>query len=145
MARARTVVGAHLICFINGQPFGRITHFTFQSATPRRPIYGLDSMDPYELAVTQAKIRGTMRIYRTVGDGGAEGAGITANFDDLPREKYFTVQLIERGSDKIFFQAELCSVVTQSWDVPAKGVVSGTIEFEAITWNNEIHPLGESG
>ena len=145
MARARVVVGAHIICYINGQPYGRISHFTFRSQTARKPLYGLDSMDPYELAVTQSKITGTMKIFRTVGDGGAEGAGISASFDDLPREKYFTVQLIDRGSDKVIFQAELASVVSQTWDIPAKGTISGTIEFEAISWENEIQPLGHSG
>ncbi len=144
MSRARTVVGAHIICYINGQPYGRLQNFVFKSGTPRRPIYGIDSMDPTELAVTQTKISGAMVVIRTVGDGGAEGAGITANFDDLPREKYFTVQLIERGSDTVIFQAELCSVTNQTWTIPQKGVIHGTIEFEAISWSNEIHPLGES-
>lgn len=145
MARARVVVSAHITCRINGQPFGRVTHFSFRSQTPSKPLYGIDCIDPYELAVTTTKIVGTMRVYRTVGDGGAEGAGITANFEDLPRGKYFTVQLLERGSDKVFFQAELCTVISQSWDLPAKGAVTGTIEFEAISWQNEIKPLGESG
>lgn len=144
MARARVVVGAHINCYINGQPYGRVIGFTFRSQTPRRALYGIDSMDPFELAVTQTKVGGTMRIVRTVGDGGAEGAGITANFDDLPREKYFTVQLVERGSDTVIFQAELCSVVSQVWDVPSKGIVTGTIDFEAISWNNEIRVLGNS-
>lgn len=144
MPRAKVVVGAHVTCYINGQPYGRASQFSFRSMTPRKAIYGLDSMDPYELAPTTTKVTGTLRIYRTVGDGGAEGGGLTVPYEDLPREKYFTVQLIDRGSDKVLFQAELCSVVSQSWDVPMKGVVSGTLEFEAISWSNELKALGSS-
>lgn len=145
MARSRVVVAAHIICYINGQRFGRLSHFSFRSVTQRRALYGLDSVDPNELAVTQTKISGNMKVFRTIGDGGAEGAGMASAYEDLPREKYFTIQLVERGSDQIIFQAEMCACISQSWDIPAKGVVSGTIDFEAISWSNEIRPLGESG
>lgn len=144
MSRARVLVGAHVTCYINGQLFGRVSNFQFRSQTTRKPLYALDSVDPVELAVTQSRVTGTMQLYRTVGDGGAEGAGIAANFDDLPREKYFTVQLIERGSDTILFQAELCSVVSQTWNFPSKGLITGSVEFEAISWSNEIKALGDS-
>jgi hypothetical protein len=145
MARARVITGAAVVCYINGQQFGRVFGFSFKSLTPRKAIYGLDSVDPHELAPTQSRVTGTLRLYRTVADGGAEGAGMAANFEDLPREKYFTVQLVDRGTDKVLFQAQFCSAVSQSWDIPIKGIVTGTLEFEAITWSNEIRPLGVSG
>lgn len=145
MSRARVITAANVTCYVNGTQFGRVAGFTWRSSTARRALYGLDLVDPQELAPTQAKVTGLLRLYRTVGDGGAEGAGMAASFEDLPREKYFTVQLIDRGSDKVLFQAQLCSVVSQSWEIQSKGIVTGQLEFEAISWSNEIHPLGVSG
>ena len=145
MPRALVVTGAAIVCYVNGTPYGRVSGFSFRSATPRRALYGLDVIDPQELAPTQTKISGTLKLYRTVGDGGAEGAGMVANFEDLPREKYFTLQLVDRGSDKVIFQAQKCSVTMQAWDFPRKGVVTGSLEFEAITWNNEVTPKGVNG
>ena len=104
MARSRVVVGAHIICYINGQHYGRVSHFAFRSIATHRPLYGIDITEPQELAVAQTKITGNMKVFRTVGDGGAEGAGMITSFDNLPRGKYFTVQLVERGSDTILFQ-----------------------------------------
>lgn len=145
MSRARVITGASILCYINGSRFGRVSGFSFRSMTPRKAIYGLDSIDPHELAPTVSRCTGSIRLYRTTGDGGAEGAGMSASFEDLPREKYFTIQLIDRGTDKVLFQAQYCSVVSQNWDMPAKGTITGSLEFEAITWSNEVRPLGVSG
>ncbi len=143
MSRARVIPSAAVIVYVNGKPFGRISDFSFRSMTPRRAIFGIDSMHPYELAPTQGKITATMRIFRTVGDGGAEGAGMTASFEDVPREKYFSVMLVDRGAqDTVIFQADFCSVVTQTWSLPARGIITGSVEFEALTWSNDVKPLG---
>ena len=144
MPRARVISGASVFVYINGRPFGRIREFSFRSMTPRRAIYGIDSMSPYELAPSQTKITGSMSIYRTVGDGGAEGAGITASIEDLSRERYFSIMLIDRGTDMVLFQADSCSLNGQSWSVPSRGIITGSLEFEALTWNNDVKPTGIS-
>lgn len=143
MSRARVIPSAAVIVYVNGKPFGRISDFNFRSMTPRRALFGIDSMHPYELAPTTGTITASMRIYRTVGDGGAEGAGMTASFEDVPREKYFSVMLVDRGAqDTVIFQADFCSVTSQSWGIPSRGIITGNIEFEALTWSNDVKPLG---
>jgi hypothetical protein len=87
-----------------------------------------------------------MSIYRTVGDGGAEGGGMTAPAEELPREKYFSVLLVDRGaSDAVIFQADDCSLTSQAWSVPSRGIVTGSLEFEALTWSNEVKPINFGG
>jgi len=142
MSRAKVITGAAVICYVNGGLFGRVTDFSWRSATPRKANYGLDSVDPHELAPTTTKISGSLRLLRTVADAGAEGAGMAANYEDLPREKYFTLQLVDRATDIVIFQAQYCSTTMQAWNVPTKGTVTGTLEFEAISWSNELRPLG---
>lgn len=141
MTRAKTVVSAGVILYLNGKAFGRVREFSFTSATPRKPIHGIDAMEPFELMPTTSMVNGSISLYRTVGDGGAEGAAMTTQFDNIPREKYFTLQLIERLSDTVIFEARYCSVTRQSWSAPEKGLVIGTVEFEALDWTNELRTL----
>lgn len=141
MARTRVLQSAAIIVNVNGKPFGVCTNFQWQSATPKKALYGLDQIDPFELGVTTTKITGTVGVYRTDGDGGAEGWGLGATYEDLSREKYFSLLLVDRASDRVIFQADYCSLVVQSWNIPAKGVVTGQFQFEALKWNNEIRPL----
>lgn len=129
--------GAKVILYINGLPYAAVTAFKWDSATPKKAIYGIDSADPYELAPTQNRITGMLMLLRIIGDGGAEGAGMVAQFPDVTLEKYFTLALVERSSDTQIFRADSCSVTSQSWDVPARGLVMGTLNFEALTWSNE--------
>lgn len=143
MARARVISSAAVIMYINGRPYGRVSEFSFRSMSPRRALFGLDSMHPYELAPTQGKITASMKVYRTVGDGGAEGAGMTATFEEVARERYFSVMLVDRGAqDTVLFQADNCSLVSQAWSVPTRGIITGSLEFEALMWSNDVKPLG---
>lgn len=138
MARSRLIAGPKVKLLINGKLFGRVVSFRWNSDTPKSAKYGIDSMQPYELASTITRGSGTMNVLRISGDGGAEGAGITAAYPDLSREKYFSVTLIELNTDLTLFQARKCSLVSQNWDISAKSLVSGSLSFEFIDFSNEI-------
>lgn len=135
------VVGAAVVVWVNKRPFGVATSFRWTSATPKKPLYGLDNPDPYELGVTTTKIEGVVSVYRIDGDGGAEGWGMTANFEEISREKYYEIMLVNRLTDRVIFHAEHCTTQNQNWEVSARGVMSGTIQFEALSWSNEVKPF----
>ena len=63
---------------------------------------------------------------------GLEGAGITVYADALPRQKYTTITILDRITDKIVFQTERSVVETQSWSVQPKGVVTGQFTIRGI-------------
>lgn len=136
--RARTIVGAGVLLYVNSRPFGKVTGFRFTSSTPREAIYSVDSLDPVELAPTRTKVSGTINLVRTIADGGAEGAGFTTDYENLSREKYFSLILLDRQTDKVIFRADYCSVVSQSWDAVIRDIVKGNLEFEALDWSNEV-------
>jgi hypothetical protein len=136
--RTKIVVSAGVILHLNGKPFGKVKTFQWSSATPRKPQYGLDALVPFELIATPTRLTGRIGLYRTVGDAGAEGANMVALYRDLPREKYYSLALIERASDTTIFEARYCSTLSQTWSAPEKGIVTGDIEFEAIEYNSEI-------
>lgn len=136
--RAKTVTSAGVVCYLNGKRFGRVRDFSWSSSTPRKALYGIDITEPQELLTTTTRITGRLSLWRTVGDGGAEGAGMIATYEDLTKEKYFSLTLVERYSDTVIFEARYCSVTSQSWNAPEKGLVTGSMEFEALNYSNEV-------
>lgn len=141
MASSPLIAAAAVTLYINGRPYAQVSSFRWDSDTPMREIYGIDSGEPYELAPTQSRISGNIGLYRLIGDGGIEGAGATVHYGELPRQKYFTLSLVLHKYDLQLFYAGRCSVVRQNWDVPAKGLITGAMSFKAIDWNNEVRAI----
>ena len=142
---SKLTVAAQVKCLVNGQLFAEVSSMSWTSATPKKAVRGLDSSQPYELAVTSSSCTGQLSLYRITGSGGLEGAGIIPPYQDLPREKYFTLTLIDRLTDSVIFEAHHCSVTSQGWQVAAKSLIVGSMAFEAISWNNEVRPLAAQG
>ena len=134
---AKTVAGAHILCYINGNLYGRVSNITYNSQTIHRPVYGVDQAEPFELSPSQTKITGTLSVYRLHGDGGSQGAGMSAKYEDIPRGRYFNITLLDRSNDLILFQAKYCVQQSESWSIPAKGIVTGSLNFEAVEFVNE--------
>jgi hypothetical protein len=137
--RAKSIVSGGVILVINGRNYGRAIGFQWESDTARSAKYGLDVMNPVELAPTVTRVTGQVTIRRTVGDGGVEGVGMAATYDLIPNEKYFTMQLIELASNTSIFEARYCSLTRQAWSAPVKGFVDGQISFEALDLANEYN------
>lgn len=96
-------------------------------------------MEPFELAPTITRLAGSLTILKLSGDAGAEGAGLTVPFPELSREAYVSLTLVEHHTDRILFTADQCAITGQAWDVPVRGLMTGRISFEAISWSNEIN------
>jgi hypothetical protein len=135
---AKIIPGARVLLYINGVAFGRVYGFRWQSSNGQKLIYALDSSSAYEAIPTQAHASGTVNVYRTSNDGGAEGAQLTTRFSDIVRQRYFTVALIDRVTLEVLFEADRCALQTQSWDVPVRGFVTGVLAFEALEWDNSV-------
>lgn len=134
---ANLLTGARVVCYINGTEYAVVTGAGWQVSYQRKAIYGLDSPTAYEIAPTTVSVTGTLRVLRSVLDGGAEGYGYVAFPKDIYLEQYVTINLIDRRSDSVLFSANRCSILSQSWEVPSKGLVQGSITFQAIDWSSE--------
>ena len=131
------VSAARVVCYLNGRRAGTVTRFGHTSETPTHELGGLDSFDPFELAPTSTKVSGTVGLYRIAGLGGVEGMGLTAQYEALSRQKYATVQLLDRLTGAQLFAAHQCMLEVQRWDVSAKGIMEGSFSFRGISWSNE--------
>lgn len=137
MARSPNVVGAHILVFLNGRLFGQATDMKWDSVTPNIVRYGLDSLTGYELAPGPVKVQGTIAVLRRHADGGIEGAGATAPFSSIERERYFSLLVMDRATGLRIFQADRCKVISQSWSIGSRGRMQGSFTFEALEWANE--------
>lgn len=131
------VAGPHVVCYINGRVYGQVISATWNSSTPKKAIYTIDTPDPSELAVTTTKVSGSLELYRLTGTGGLQGAGIAASFRDLSLEKYFVLQLIDRRTDTPLFECRDCSSEGEQWKIGVKALMTGTLNFSGIIWDNE--------
>lgn len=134
---SRIIVGAKVVVYVNGRLFGRITAFSFESITNRKPIHTVDIPWAQELAATTVTTRGSMKILRLSGDGGAQGAQLVAPQHQISAEKYMTILVIDRSTETTLFQSDNCQVNSESWEVDARGRMEGSIGFESILWFNE--------
>lgn len=140
MARTLTIAGAQINVYLNGSRLNQVTSFSLHSSEHRREVYAVDQNEPYELIPTQSRVQGTLHLYRILNDGGAQGLGMSGGIDNMVNERYFTLLVTDRNSDSVIFQASECALNDESWDMSARGVVTGVVDFTAITWNNEAIP-----
>src|SRR5690242_13500671 len=113
----RTLHGARILCYINGKLFGRVTSFSWTSSTPRKKIHTIDIPHAVELATTTSDVTWQMTVLRTVNDGGSQGIGMATTGPNVSKEKYFTILLLDRGTDQTLFRADACMTDNESWTV----------------------------
>lgn len=138
MARHLSVKGSDLIVYINAKPFAVMTELQYSVDYGRRAHYGIDSIFPFELASGAMSVSGSMSLYKNQYDGGIEGAGMIPRDYLVPEESYFTLTVINRVSGVVMFRGDKCSVQSQSWSMPAQGLVTGSVSFQCIGYTNDF-------
>lgn len=134
----KILTGANLVVYVNARPYGLVERFTWTEATPSRENRGIDTVEALELAPTHSSVSGTMEIWRLKADGGLEGAGLKTHSRQMNRGRYFSLTLIDRITDEIFFQADRCRVDSQTWPVAVKQLVKGTVSWKGLSMRNEL-------
>lgn len=132
------VTGARAKLYINFRLIGEVVDFGWNSSTQKRPIYGIDATEPFEMSPGLTRIRGSFSLLRPAATGSLEGYGITTSFEEHVSEKYVNIILVDRRVPLPIFQCERAVILNQSWKVAARGIMSGQVEFEGVTWNNEV-------
>lgn len=135
---SRIVKGADLKIYINNKLFGLVLNFTWQAGNGRRPIYGIDNPEPQEIADGQNFVSGTIAVVRLRDDAGLEGYGVVAQPHETTREKYTTITVVDRVTDRPIFTCDKARIKSQSWNVTARDMLTGSFQFDGIVWENEF-------
>jgi hypothetical protein len=137
MANSRVIVGARVVAYLNGQIWGRVTAFSFDSVTNRKPIHTIDVQWAQELAATTVETTGSFSLLRLAQDGGAQGAQAVASQANTSMEKYVSILIIDRATDTTLFQTDNAQITHESWSVNSRGRFEGNVAFSSILWSNE--------
>lgn len=132
------IKGADLKVFVNNRIFGIVTSFSWRISTGRKPAYGIDNPEPFEIPEGATSITGNMQILRLRLDGGLEGYGVIAQHDKLTVEKYISIAVVERFTDRVVFQTDRAIVLEQQWNVDSRAMLTGSFSFQSIGWSNDF-------
>jgi hypothetical protein len=130
------LVGARTVMYLNGKPFAAVSNFNHTEDSPQKEVHGIDTLEPQELIPGPLTCSGMMTIYRQAHDGGIEGAGMMPTWQAATRGKYFSILIVDRITDTIIFESKKNSVIRQTWNIPTKGYVTGTIAFKGLLYGN---------
>ena len=138
------MIGANAAVYINGSRYGNVISFDYSIDSPRRVIQTVDTLIPAESVPGPSQIMGNLQMYRLRNSGGAEGLGIVGpqlredGTSGIPWEKYWKISILDIRTRCVIFNAEYCSTIKQSWSIHNKSHIVGTIQFRALSYNNEI-------
>jgi hypothetical protein len=125
--------------YVNGSMLGRVASISVMNSTPRKALYTIDSVEPVELMQQSVSGHGQMSIYRLHQDGGIQALGMAAVWEDVSREKYFSLLILDRATDTVLFQADRCSTISESWSFNRSHVM-GDVAFSFLRWSNGMQP-----
>ena|ERR1700760_4855276 len=137
MATSSLQHGARSKLYINGVLYGVATSFSYQVNYGRKAISGIDVPVPLELGATTIEITGTINILKIANDQGIQGYGLGPQQQNFSLEQYVTILMIDRVTNNAVFRTNQAQVLSESWDMPNKGLVTGSISFKCITSENE--------
>lgn len=135
--RPRLISAARILVVLNGRIYGLCGGISWSANSPKRAARGVDVPYVQEYMPTTFEVTGSLSIYRTLGDGGLEGQGLQAAQIDQSKEKYITIQLVERDTEESILEINQAVIENQSWNAIAKGLLMGNISFRGIIFTNQ--------
>ena len=136
MAISNLITSPHCVAYLNSVPLARTCGLTCNMESPRKPIHGIDCLEPLELLPVSLSVNGTLQIYRLHSDWGAEAAGLLATWSKLTKEKYASLMVLDRATDSVIIQVDKFCVTSQNWVFQPKAYVMGTIAWTGFGYSN---------
>jgi hypothetical protein len=130
------ICSPHAVVYINGKPFAHVSSFNFTDIRPHKTIYGIDSLYPLDTVPGPLSYNASMQLYRLRSGGGIEGDGLAPTWEAATRGKYFSILVLDRATMDILFEGRKNRITQQSWSMAAKQIVTGTVQFTGLSYNN---------
>lgn len=137
MAYSKIISGANAKIYINNRPFGLATSFSVDVDVSREPEYGIDQLEAFELTPGRISVNGQIQYIKRRMDGGLTGRGFAAPLDRLALEKYISITLIDRLTDKIVFKIDRAAISKHSLSGEARSILRGNFVFSGIYFADE--------
>ena len=129
MASQRTIAGAHLKLYINGEVFSEVQQVSYTIDYGEEPIYGIDSVFPQEIKITRVSVQGTVSGLRIANTGGLQGSNARPGIRDSIFAPYISIRLYDRRTGEDIMFIPNARVTNEKLDVSAKGVAKMNFSF----------------
>lgn len=137
MSQTFSIAGAHLKCYVNNRLLGYVMAVpAWRTDSNWGELREIDSVLPKQLAPRLYRVGGTIQVLRGRYTGGAEGAGLVPSGEAMCRQKYLTIELLDRVSNEILFRGVSCVIDDQTWKID-RGLVVGMLTFKGLTFATE--------
>jgi hypothetical protein len=137
MSFGKVLEAASLKVYVNGDFLGWTNGISHRASLPVRELYQVDSSIPAELVPTVLNLTCTLQVYRGRGQGGAEGMGVVPFGEEIVKQKYNVIEVLDRSTDVVVDRYIDCLVLEQQWNLMPKSIWQGTITFRARVSSNE--------
>lgn len=141
MSQSSIITGASCRLIINGKIFGAATSISVQRDQGVKPIIGIDSPIPQEIAPTGPfLVKGQITGLRTRDNRGFDGLQIVnaSSIQDYFNQKYCTIELVDRKTNITIAKIHKCIFHTDSFQVSARQIVTITASFTGTFMSTEI-------
>jgi len=141
MSQADIMTGAACRLLVNGKVIGVGTSITIQRNLGVKPIVGIDSVTPQELAITGPyTVTGTITALRTRSTGGFDGLQVinASSLSDYFNKKYCTIELVDRKTNITFAKVNKVIFNADTMQINARQVITITASFIGTFLTTEI-------
>jgi hypothetical protein len=129
MATQRTIAGAHLKLYINGEVFSEVQQVSYTIDYGEEPIYGIDSVFPQEIKITRISVQGSVSGLRIANSNGLQGHNARSGIRDSMFAPYISIRLYDRRTGEDIMFIPNARITNEKVDVSAKGVVKTSFSF----------------
>jgi hypothetical protein len=132
MASQRTIVGAHLKLYINGQVFTEVQQISYTLDYGEEPIYGIDSVFPQEIKITRVSVQGSVSGLRVANSNGLQGRNVRPEIRESLFAPYISIRVYDRRTGEDIMFIPNAKVTNEKTDISAKGVVKVNFNFTGL-------------
>jgi len=131
--------GARIRVYVNGTSYGNVRSVRVREISNSQNRYGLDSSMPFDLIPLTNSADFTIESYLLIGEAGTGLQGV----DIMPPPalsqsgQYASIILLSTIDQAIIFRSDTCSVISVDSDIPARGLVTRTINFKTLDWTSD--------
>jgi hypothetical protein len=77
--------------------------------------------------------------------GGLEGAGLTVFADQLPRQKYLKIVVVDRVTDRVVFEVISAVLISQTWQAVPRQLMQGNFTIKALSYTSDSYTPDPNG
>ena len=129
MAFQKTIAGAHLKLYINGQVYEEVQQINYTIDYGEEPIYGIDSVFPQEIKITRISVQGSVSGLRIANSNGLQSSNIRPGIRDSVFAPYISIRLYDRRTGEDIMFIPYARVTNEKLDVSAKGTAKVSFNF----------------